>query len=162
MTPDVKAAKAARSRQYHYAHREQQLARMKARYEAHREEILARAAEYRRNNPEKVNAYNKKWYAAHPGIGTERHRKYKYGLAPEEFSDLLARQQGCCAICRVDITQWSGKRSPVHVDHSHATGQVRGLLCRDCNTALGILKDDPDRLRAAAKYIEDHLSTGRY
>lgn len=75
--------------------------------------------------------------------------KKLYGMSPEEYSTLMAAQGGKCAICRS-----SCPRGRLSVDHNHETGEIRGLLCRDCNRALGIFRDDPDRLRKAAEYLE--------
>ena len=61
---------------------------------------------------------------------------------------MLEEQGGVCAIC---------KTAPaVHVDHDHATGAVRALLCFNCNGGLGQFKDDPAVLRAAAEYVTFH------
>jgi len=77
-------------------------------------------------------------------------RRYLYGVTPEQYAALLARQEGRCAICQTD--QPGGKGS-WHVDHDHATGGVRGLLCSQCNLMLGHARDDPARLRAALEYL---------
>jgi hypothetical protein len=65
---------------------------------------------------------------------------------------MLAAQGGRCAICRGDSSSSPG--GVLHVDHCHTTRQVRGLLCADCNRALGQFKDDAAILRAAAEYLE--------
>lgn len=75
-------------------------------------------------------------------------RPEKYGLSRDELAALLA-QHGVCAICGTDA--W-GFRGP-NVDHDHATGRIRGVLCSKCNQALGLLDDNADRLRAAAEYL---------
>jgi hypothetical protein len=80
----------------------------------------------------------------------EYNRRYLYGLTTEQFDQMLASQDGKCAICRTD--KWPGYGP--HVDHCHETGRVRGILCGPCNHGLGILRDDPARLRAAADYLE--------
>lgn len=82
---------------------------------------------------------------------------WRHGLAPLEYQALWDRQKGCCPICRTELL---GDAS-THVDHDHACcasknscGKcVRGLLCRECNTALGLLRDDVKRLRAAIRYL---------
>lgn len=61
---------------------------------------------------------------------------------------MLDRQGGACAICLQVRTE------TLHVDHCHATGAVRGLLCGACNRALGLLNDDPGLIRRAADYLD--------
>jgi hypothetical protein len=73
-----------------------------------------------------------------------------YGITPEEYDALLASQGGGCAICGVAENP-SGLRLPV--DHDHATGEVRGILCSNCNSGIGMLGDNPDRVIAAAAYL---------
>lgn len=80
-------------------------------------------------------------------VRAKRHEAY--GLTLVELQQLLDQHKQC-AIC--GSTNW-GKKGP-QVDHDHATGAVRGVLCFWCNTGIGHLGDDPARLRAAARYIE--------
>jgi len=75
-----------------------------------------------------------------------------YGLRPGQYDEMLVSQGGGCAIC--GTVDPFGRR--LHVDHDHASGKVRGLLCSPCNLGIGKMQDDPARLRAAAAYIEQH------
>lgn len=78
----------------------------------------------------------------------------KYGVSDHAYASMLSEQWGCCAICRTTVP---GRRDKFFaVDHNHTTGAVRGLLCQSCNRAIGLLKDDPSILRAAATYLEVH------
>jgi Recombination endonuclease VII len=70
----------------------------------------------------------------------------QYGITLEEYNVILSAQNGACAICKTRMT------TPC-VDHDHNTGRVRGLLCSECNKAIGFLKDDPDRCLNAATYL---------
>jgi hypothetical protein len=72
----------------------------------------------------------------------------RYGIEMAEYDGILLAQGGRCAICN----KKSEGRSLV-VDHNHETGQVRGLLCHHCNTALGLFRDDPINLSRAADYL---------
>jgi hypothetical protein len=78
----------------------------------------------------------------------------KYGIDVAGYEALLAKQDGCCAIC--GTTNPKGRTvSPYFcVDHDHSDGRVRGLLCSTCNTGIGHLRDDPDLLRKAIAYLE--------
>jgi hypothetical protein len=78
------------------------------------------------------------------------HLTRRYGITAAEADYLLEQQAGLCAIC---------KTAPaVHVDHDHATGAVRALLCFNCNGGLGQFKDDPLLLHAAAYYVGFHTA----
>lgn len=82
-----------------------------------------------------------------------RSLEVQYGMPVEEYRQRLDAQGGRCAICGDEPAE--GKR--LNVDHNHATGAVRDLLCQWCNQALGNAKDEPRRLRAMAEYLERHL-----
>lgn len=70
-----------------------------------------------------------------------------YGMTEDSYEAMLAAQGNRCAVCSNLFT------ATPHVDHSHKTGKVRGLLCGGCNTGLGLFKDNPDVLRAAVRYL---------
>jgi hypothetical protein len=98
------------------------------------------------------NVSRKGYYAANIGSKRRNDLKHKYGITPQQFEDLAASQNYCCAIC----LRASPDGKPLFVDHCHHTGKVRGLLCRYCNTAIGQMLDDPTRLRRAAEYVQLH------
>lgn len=117
-----------------------------AEYNAKRRENYAKDAEIR----EAARTAVKAWQQANP-TKRKAQRLRKYGIDPSDFMDMLAMQNGRCAICgHEDSTNKSF--FPV-VDHCHTTGRVRGLLCMNCNQGLGKFKDDPDRLFAAIAYL---------
>jgi hypothetical protein len=74
----------------------------------------------------------------------------RYGLSILDYLIMLQDQSCRCAICLHHMD------SP-NVDHDHATGAVRGLLCSPCNRAIGFLRDDPDLARSAVNYLENTL-----
>lgn len=78
-----------------------------------------------------------------------RIRLKKYGITPEQFEEMVELQGGRCLAC------WNkpGKRG-LYVDHCHRTGRVRGLLCHNCNTALGLVKDKTATLKRMISYLE--------
>ena len=87
----------------------------------------------------------------------DTHMTRNYGLTAEGYAQLLLLQNGVCAICRKPETHHNQHGLiPLSVDHNHATGKVRGLLCHVCNLAIGNMGEDPVRLRAAADYLEKH------
>lgn len=82
-------------------------------------------------------------------------RAKKYGITLDELQAMEARANGACDICGNAPKARGGPADHrLHVDHCHTTGRVRGMLCTDCNRALGIFSDDPALLRRAAAYLE--------
>lgn len=80
-------------------------------------------------------------------------RRY-YGMKPEDYDALLAAQGGVCATC--GRPEPGGRKRYLCVDHDHATGAVRGLLCSACNTAVGFFRDNPERLARMIEYLRTH------
>ncbi|MFE2582007.1 endonuclease VII domain-containing protein [Streptomyces sp. NPDC059378] len=78
--------------------------------------------------------------------GPAQHLRRKYGLSESDRDELIASQRGVCCICL--------SAPATHVDHCHNTGRVRGVLCFNCNSGLGLLKDDPEAMYRAAAYLE--------
>lgn len=74
----------------------------------------------------------------------------KYGITVEDYVRMLVEQNGRCAIC---LSEYPGPNA-FHVDHDHATGKVRGLLCTRCNPGLGYFRDDPELLARAIEYLK--------
>lgn len=75
-----------------------------------------------------------------------------YGLTLEKYNQMLEAQEGGCAICG-DKQAKTKRNGRFCIDHDHATGEVRGLLCSHCNRGIGLLGDNPDKLKAAAEYL---------
>lgn len=112
-----------------------------------------RAAAWKAANPERARRQNvesvRRWRARYPdrARAAREAERAAYGLSVEELAALEERQGGRCAIC--------GRKPKrrLAIDHDHRTGEVRGLLCRDCNLALGLFGDDVRRLLAALAYL---------
>lgn len=113
-------------------------------YEANREGYIAKAAQWKRDNPEK-------WKQ----IARDYARKKRWavlGITEDEYHRLLEQADNRCEVCSTEFTV--GVENPACVDHCHGSGVIRGVLCTNCNLALGYMQDDPARLRAAAAYLE--------
>lgn len=75
-------------------------------------------------------------------------RKYRYNITEDVYQQLRTEQKDSCKICG----EVSNSRE-LAVDHCHETGKIRGLLCSNCNTGIGLFLDDPSRLQAAIEYL---------
>lgn len=82
--------------------------------------------------------------------------KKMFGLSMSGYEEMLKAQQGRCAICSRTQAEVDPHKSFLPVDHNHKTLRVRALLCTLCNQAIGLMGEDPARLRAAAEYLERH------
>lgn len=92
--------------------------------------------------------------------------KYFYGISADQYDSMVAKQHGRCAICRRKpwdrATKDSARRKNLAIDHDHATGVIRGLLCTSCNKGLGLLREDPALMRAAVQYLQKHSASSRH
>lgn len=137
-------------------------------HHSHLEFSRKRSLDYYYKDKERRRANNKAWYAAHPGYkkayrakmkaaDPEKFKQYhknhmlknKYGISLSEFGAMIQSQGGGCASCGGASTSKKG----FHVDHDHKTGAIRGILCSGCNTALGLLKEDIDRMQKLIDYV---------
>jgi hypothetical protein len=93
----------------------------------------------------------KAWREANPEqygrVSRNATYKRKYGITLDEYDAMWSVQNGTCLIC-------DEHHDRLFVDHDHATGEVRGLLCNQCNLCLGHARDTPELLRKAATYLE--------
>ncbi len=78
--------------------------------------------------------------------------KKKYGITDTEYFQLYESQNGVCAICKGHDAQGA----KLSVDHCHTTNQIRGLLCRTCNVAIGYLREDINLLESSIEYLKKH------
>lgn len=132
------------------------LKRRKAYYAANKVAIKARVDVWQAANPSKAKAYKKRWKCKNPERVKEQCWRDKgiVGMTIELYDQMFAAQGGKCAM------PGCGREAPesqsLHVDHDHATGQPRALLCAGCNLGLGAFRDRPELLRAGAEYVERH------
>jgi hypothetical protein len=137
--------------------------------EEHKEYMREYAVNYRREHPEKVKETKRKYATKHP----EEIRKYEqrgyrhwvlryYGISQKEYDAMLEKQGGKCTCCgrpNSGRMKKNGEYDRMVIDHDHKTGKVRGLLCVQCNLALGVLDDSKERVELLLEYIQRHDSS---
>lgn len=127
--------------------------RMRAYNLANRASIAAKARVYRAANKEVIAVRKKEGYDQ--AAQRRRNLKAHYGMSDEDFSEMLGEQMGCCKGCGCSFRMSKPLGADTcHIDHDHKTGKVRGLLCSNCNSALGHVKDSPATMRRLAAYVE--------
>jgi len=103
-------------------------------------------------NSRQTSGFGSLCLPCHRASSNKAYWKRRYGLTRAQVDVLRDGQGDACAIC--------GAPGPEHLDHDHLTGRIRALLCQRCNQGLGLLRDDPAILRAAADYVEEHREAG--
>lgn len=115
-------------------------------YTLHRAQRIKYEHAYRDRNPERFVK-----------IARKKLLKADYGMTVAEFNAKLLLQDGVCAICRRPETRTlRGKLLPLCVDHNHSTGTIRDLLCHKCNSAFGMLYEDPMIIANMLAYARKH------
>jgi hypothetical protein len=103
------------------------------------------------------NKNRKEWDLADPERTRGKYLRETYGIKLSDYAAMLEAQGHKCAICGQDETRFKKK---LVIDHDHATGEVRQLLCNMCNHGIGNFKDDIDLMANAIKYILKHSKKG--
>lgn len=128
-------------------------------YNALRKEAVNEQARIRyANNPElrdRSHIRAVQWQRDHKEQYDAKHRissrLWKHNISLDEYSELFIKQDGRCAICGKHQSEFTKE---LHIDHDHENEKIRGLLCENCNIAIGLMKDDTAILLAAIKYLE--------
>lgn len=105
-----------------------------------------RAMKWFNDNRERADTNRRAW-----------HIQKLYGITVERYDEILASQGGVCAICGQASRQTHGTTGTtfsLSVDHCHDSGRVRGILCNDCNRAIGLLGDNIELLERAIRYLK--------
>lgn len=117
--------------------------------ESRRKSTLAARA-YRVRDPEKARARARKYYRTCPDTFRARDVRYKYSITMQEREEIIRSQNGVCRACKLP----PATGNVLQIDRSHRSGKVRGMLCRGCNLAFGLVKENPVALRGLIAYEE--------
>lgn len=118
----------------------------KAAYPEMRDKRIAYTKKYRDENPEKIR---------------DTKLRQAYGVGVEYFEAKLKEQGGVCAGCKENVKViWRGKEVRMALDHHHATGAPRGVLCIRCNRGLGLLQENPEVMINLIEYINKYKKAG--
>lgn len=100
--------------------------------------------------------YTKKNPVKYRNMLKKSNLKRQYGISLEEYEEMFSSQGGKCKIC-FDYEKGIDPRTELPfnlaVDHDHKTGRIRGLLCANCNRAIGLFKDNPETILSAHNYL---------
>ena len=144
----------ASERKWRKANREKALADKRK-----REAVYRQSPEYAIRKAASDKAGWLKYRHSEKWVRTRRraHWKRKYGITPEQYDQMLQDHGGVCAICkRPETAGRNGRIKLLSVDHNHTTKELRGLLCDQCNKALGCVQDSVERLQSAIDYLNQY------
>lgn len=124
-------------------------------YETNKTKILRYEKKYRER--EDVMERRKHYQDKYRNLPSHRERTKelalvrKYGISSEQYREILLKQGNKCAVCKLKQPEHSKRFA---VDHDHKSNKVRGLLCMNCNRAIGLMKDSPEILKSAINYLK--------
>lgn len=118
---------------------------------------MKREHERKLADPSQYREEKKRHYLKYRDGYRSRQLKRQFGIDLNRYNEMFAEQEGKCKSCG---THQKDLRLGLSVDHCHKTGKVRGLLCGNCNTALGLLKDDPVLIEKLLTYLADSAQLG--
>ena len=130
---------------------ERELELRRENYQQNKAAYKARSKAWKKANPEKKQFSNRKNFI-----------KRTYGLSWEEYELMYNKHEGRCAVCKIFLQlapKQDDRDQSACIDHNHSTGEIRGLLCRRCNIAIGFFDENTDRMLNAAAYIKSYAIT---
>lgn len=95
------------------------------------------------------------WRKSHPEANRKAALKRDFNITIEDYNNLLVKQKGRCAICGKTDPGYKNRKN-FCIDHDHKTGKIRGLLCNQCNHALGLIYDNITVALKMAAYLKQH------
>lgn len=151
--------------QWYAKNKEKLREQQKAYREKRKEYMINYQKEYYEKNKEKLNLQNKSNYENNKEYRKEKAAEHwkkvkhtkpalksQYGITIDDYNRMFEEQEGCCYICGVHQNNLDNS---LNVDHNHATGRVRKLLCRKCNLAIGIIKENTNTINNLIKYLSN-------
>ena len=122
-------------------------------YKNNKEKVREDNKCYLKNNPEKPKEYSNRYRMKNPEKLKEERLKRNHGLTMEEYNQLIQLQNNRCVIC---TEEFNTKDRRACVDHNHKTGKIREILCNQCNSALGFLKENIATMQSMIEYVQKH------
>ena len=119
-----------------------------------REKVLELQKAWREDNKEHRKEYAKDYLTKRPDYFVNKHLEYSYGITLDDFNAMREKANYSCQGCGKHEKDTPRKR--LFVDHCHTTGAIRGLLCQQCNTALGMANDNPEILASLISYLREN------
>ena len=155
-----KLEKSKRDKKYREENKEYYKEYKRKYYQGHKEKHKKYKQQYYKKNKKRISESVKKYRQEHTKEARENNIRNNYGINGKQYDEIFKKQNGKCAICLKleQVKHKSGTLSQLSIDHDHKTGKTRGLLCRRCNTALGLLQDDLLLLKQAVKYLESFIN----
>jgi hypothetical protein len=141
-TSKCKDCISAHDKAYNALHKKEISEKTKRYYSNHREEVLQYKKQYKQEHSEKIKKYMVQY-------SREHRYKHDFGITIADYDAMFDNQNGVCFIC--GCTPQEGKH--LSIDHDHKTGKIRGLLCPNCNHALGLVKENISILKKMGDYL---------
>lgn len=141
-------------KKYHEAHKEKRNKESREWKKNHKEKCKIDRRNYRIKNKDKENELRNQWRVTHKDKARDTVLKYNYGITLKQFNEMLSEQNNRCGVCN-EIFTGVYPFTPT-IDHIHDENRkIRGLLCNKCNSAMGLLKDDPELIIRAIEWVNN-------
>lgn len=125
--------------------------RQQEEYYKNKKKYAERSKKYRAKNQDKIRL-KEAARERNPEVSRRYQLKRRFGITPEQYQELLDKQDGNCAVCGKHHSEFNKRLA---VDHDHITSEIRGLLCFTCNHRVVGRHRDPELLQRAANYLRE-------